>query len=213
MPPLLDAARMAQLLLKLGCVQLSPHRPFTYSSGATGPIYCDNRRVWSFPQERGQIVAALRATLEQSGWRYRSLAGLATAGIPMACFVAAQTQAPLLYIRPTPKKHGQKNQIEGHFERGECAVLLEDLVNQGHSLKAAARVAQEGGLHLAGCLCLVDYQMPAARQRLEQWNLPLISLTDFDTLVEVAATDGHITSTQRDELVDWHRQQSSTQAL
>ncbi len=207
-PPLLGPEGVAELLIRLSCVQLSPDRPFTYSSGLSGPIYCDNRRVWSFPRERQQLVSEMAAVLKKRDWDFDTLAGVATAGIPMAAFLAAELSAPLLYIRPRAKEHGKKNQVEGSFQAGESAVLLEDLVNQGQSLERAVLAAREAGLNIVGCLCLVDYQMLGAHKRLEKLGLELAALTNFSTLSEVARKQGLISPEGQDLLERWRREQA-----
>ena len=207
-PPVLGPEGVAELLIRLECVQLSPERPFTYSSGLTGPIYCDNRRVWSFPRERAQIVTEMADVLKKCDWDFGPLAGVATAGIPMASFLAAEIEVPLLYIRPSAKEHGKKNQVEGHFGTEDSAVLLEDLVNQGQSLERATLAARMAGLNIVGCLCLVDYQMPKAHKRLEKLGLTLATLTDFSTLCEVARKQGLVSPEGQDLLERWHREQA-----
>ncbi len=196
---------VAEILFQLKCLTLSPSQPFVYASGLRGPIYCDNRQILSFPRERAQIVEGLEKVLEESGWKYDSLAGLATAGIPHAAFLAAKVQSPMLYIRSQAKGHGKQNQVEGRFEKGERVVLIEDLVNQGSSLEQAVKAAKAAGLQVVGCLCIVSYQMEGAIKRLEELEVPLISLTDFDSIVEVALVKGEISQGEAGLLKDWQK--------
>lgn len=195
--------KFAKILLSIGAVEVRPGRPFTYASGLKGPIYCDNRKILAFPNERRLIIKGLKELLKDAGWQYDQLAGLATAGIPHAALLADQLEKPMVYIRSRPKGHGRGNQIEGMYRPGEKLVLVEDLINQGSSLDQALIGVQNAQLGAVGCLSIVTYQMPKAEAVAKQWALPCFSLTDFDSLCLVAQKMGAISEEDIKLLKDW----------
>ena len=195
---------IAKLLISLNCVQLSPGNPFTYASGLKGPIYCDNRKILSHVKERGIVAEQLVSLINESKVVFDQVAGLATAGIPHAAIVSERLHVPMIYVRSAPKGHGKQNQIEGDFVSGEKIILIEDLVNQGKSLGVAIDGAIGAGLVPQACFCIVDYQMKSSRELLSKYSLPLFSLTDFTTLVNVACDLQKITGNDKDILYKWH---------
>lgn len=196
---------IAKTLLKLGCVELSPSQPFQYASGLKGPIYCDNRKVLSHPVEREVVVKGFVTVLKEKGWSFDALAGLATAGIPHAAFMASELKEPMVYVRSKPKSHGRRQQIEGDINAGQSIVLVEDLVNQGASLNEALVGIKEAELHVAGCLSIVHYQMPAAQKVIEDWNLDFEYLTDFDSLCQAALELQMIQESEVTLLKEWQQ--------
>lgn len=177
------AIEAAGLLLSLGAVQFSPTMPFTYASGLKGPIYCDNRQIWSDVEVRFKIIEMCLSKIGAFNIPFDLLAGLATAGIPHGAILADRLKKPFIYIRGKAKDHGKQNQIEGKYSPGQKIILVEDLVNQGKSLAEAISACEAAGLIISGALCIVDYQMEEARKLLEEKNIPLISLTNFENLV------------------------------
>lgn len=199
----LDIAR--QLILNQ-CVKISPLEPFTYASGLKGPIYCDNRLILSHVNFRNTIIKSFIDVIETQKFDFDFIGGIATAGIPHAAFIADRLKLPMIYVRPKPKDHGRKNQIEGDYKIGDKVILLEDLVNQGASLSDAMKGVNDSGLKCSDCLCVVDYQMPEAIRRLNEWNLNLFSLTDFDNLIHAALELNLINESGEKMLRDWHAQ-------
>ncbi|MDD0851987.1 orotate phosphoribosyltransferase [Halobacteriovorax sp. GB3] len=203
---------VAKTLLELKCVQFSPNEPFTYASGLKGPMYCDNRLLLSHPKERSLVIDLFIKVIEENNLSYDQLAGLATAGIPHAAFIADRLKKPMLYIRSKAKGHGKGNQIEGRYKEGERLLLVEDLVNQGSSLEKAVLAAKESALELSGCLSIVDYQMEQAHARLKKFDLTLFSLTDFTSLADTALEMKLIDRTGREILEKWHAAPADWQA-
>ncbi len=195
--------KFAKILLSIGAVEVRPNRPFTYASGLKGPIYCDNRKILAFPNERRLIRNGLKDLLHQSGWHYDQLAGLATAGIPHAALLADLLEKPMVYIRSKAKGHGRGNQIEGMYRPGEKLVLVEDLINQGSSLEQALVGVENAQLHAAGCLSIVTYQMPKADAVAKKWGMESLSLTDFDSLCLAAQEMGTISQEDIELLKNW----------
>lgn len=195
---------IAKALIKNGCVKLSPHNPFVYASGLKGPIYCDNRLILSHVEFRDKVISAFLETFKKHSLKADLVGGIATAGIPHAAFIADRLKMPMIYVRPKPKEHGKKNQVEGDFRPNQSVILIEDLVNQGSSLVDAMCGIKTAGLNSSQCLCIVDYQMEEAKKRLEELSLSLYSLTDFKYLVEAALEINFINAEGKKLLNDWH---------
>lgn len=194
---------IAKTLLEIGAVEVRPQDPFNYASGLKGPIYCDNRKLLSHPIARRQIRDAFIELIKEEKIDFDQLAGLATAGIPHASFIADQMNRPMVYIRSKPKAHGKRNQIEGDAGPHQKLLLVEDLVNQGASLEEALLGVKDAGLEAIGCLAIVTYQSKAAAEVLSRYDLPLYSLTDFDTLCRVAHDLGRINDADLELLNEW----------
>ena len=180
------ADEVANILISLECVQLSPHEPFVYASGLKGPIYCDNRKMLSHVKEREFVIERLMELIDSASAKYDKIAGLATAGIPYASMIAQTKKEPLIYIRSSTKKHGKGNQVEGAYSKGDKIILIEDLVNQAKSLEDAFNGATNAELKPTHCFSIVDYQMEKAKERIASMQIGFHSLTNFDSLVKVA---------------------------
>jgi orotate phosphoribosyltransferase len=194
---------IASLLLDIGCLELSPSNPFSYASGLKGPIYCDNRKLISHPNERSLVVSAFIKKLSDSDWDYDKLAGLATAGIPYASFVAERNNEAMVYVRSKPKAHGKRQQVEGDFTEGESVVLFEDLINQGASLNDALLGVKDSGLIVSGCMAIVHYETPKAEEVFKSWELNFLYLTDFSSICSVALEKGLINEEESLLLKAW----------
>lgn len=194
---------VASILLKNKCLQLSPMKPFSYASGLKGPIYCDNRQLLSLVGERERVISHFEEAIEMSGWEFDHLAGLATAGIPHCAFLAHNIKSSMIYIRGKAKEHGKQNQIEGKFSPGDKVVLVEDLINQGKSLEEAIVAAIDASLIPVGVLSIVTYEMAKAKEVLEKYKLPLISLTNFSSITQLALEQNDISADEQNMLISW----------
>ncbi|ATH07276.1 hypothetical protein BIY24_04795 [Halobacteriovorax marinus] len=194
---------VADILLKSGCLQLRPSDPFHYASGLRGPIYCDNRQLLSLPAHRKKIVKYFIEKLNESGWGFDQLAGLATAGIPHCSFIAHEIDSPMIYIRSKAKGHGKQNQVEGKYSSGQSIVLIEDLINQGKSLQDALEGAIASGLKPVGVLSIVSYEMEQAKKVIEKFNIESISLTNFSTITSLALEQKLISAEEHVMLNSW----------
>lgn len=192
----------AHALLKLGAVKLSPQNPFLYASGLKGPMYCDNRALLSHPVSRNLIIDGLIHL--QNGLDYNQLAGLATAGIPHAAMMADRLKKPMCYVRSKPKEHGRGNQVEGDVSPGETVLMIEDLVNQGSSLRDAVNGVRKADLKVVDCLCIVNYQMPKAKSTCEELEIKLHSLVTFEDLIQAALELNVVTNADILTLKNWH---------
>jgi orotate phosphoribosyltransferase len=200
----MNQTQVAEILVKTGCLALSPMEPFTYASGLKGPIYCDNRKIISHVEERRKIVDAFIKVIEKHDLtNTHFIAGLATGGIAHSAWIAEKMDKPMVYLRAKAKNHGRKNSIEGDYKEGQSALLIEDLVNQGSSLEAAVKGAREFGLVVEHCISIVDYKMDAAKRRLEKLNLNLISLTDLDAIVKMAQKKQGLTDEEVSLIYRW----------
>ncbi len=196
---------VAHGLLKNGCVKFSLDKPFLYASGLKGPIYCDNRMVLGLVELRELIIQSFVELIQSKKWSYDYVGGIATAGIPHAAFIADRLKSPMIYVRPKPKDHGKKNQVEGSFIPHSNVLLIEDLVNQGSSLSDAVNGLKLADLNCDKILCIVDYEMPVAHQKLNQLGISLHSLTDFSVLVESAFELQLIQNHDKEALISWHQ--------
>jgi len=167
---------VAEKLLQIDAVKLSLREPFTWASGWKSPIYCDNRRVLSFPFTRDYIRSELCNVVFEKFPEAELLAGVATAGIAWGAMAADQLKLPYVYVRPKPKEHGLGNQIEGYYESGQKVVVIEDLVSTGKSSLQVIDVLKEAGLEISGMVSIFTYGFPIASEMIQR---------DFST--EVAA--------------------------
>lgn len=195
---------IARNLIKLGSVKFSPLDPFTYASGLKGPIYCDNRLILSHVSFRETVIEGFLSLINSNNLVFDHAGGIATAGIPHAAFVADRMKKPMVYVRPKAKDHGRKNQVEGDYLPGQKVLLFEDLVNAGSSLDDSMKGLKASELLCDTCLCVVDYEMQAAKQRLSDLSMRLLSLTDFTSLTMAAFELKLINAKEVDLLKEWH---------
>jgi len=181
-------------------VQLSPDDPFTWTSGIRSPIYCDNRVLLSFPEIRTFIKNNLYKVAGLEFPDSGMVSGVATAGIAHGALLADALNLPFCYVRPEPKKHGLKNQIEGRLVPGQKVLVVEDLISTGKSSLAAVDALLEAGAEVSGMLALFSYNFPDTLKRFEERNIKLITLTDLDHLLPVAAEKGYIHGEQMESI-------------
>src|SRR6187397_1755868 len=173
-----DAKVVAEKLLQVNAVKLNPENPFTWASGWKSPIYCDNRKVLSFPFIRDYIKSELCNVVFEKFPDAELLAGVATAGIAWGAMVADQLKLPYVYVRPKPKEHGMGNQIEGFYEAGQEVVVIEDLVSTGKSSLQVVDVLRDAGLLVTGMVSIFTYGFPVATDAFYKSSLTYYSLTD-----------------------------------
>lgn len=198
-----DASIVAEKLLQVNAVKLSPSSPFTWASGWKSPIYCDNRMVLSFPYIRDYIKSEMCNVIFEKFPDAELLAGVATAGIAWGAMAADQLKLPYIYVRPKPKEHGLGNQIEGHYEKGRKVVVIEDLVSTGKSSLQVVDVLKEQGLEVIGMVSIFTYGFSQADQAFEKASLTYYSLTDYPTLIGLAIERGMIAADQQELLLQW----------
>ncbi|RYG31965.1 MAG: orotate phosphoribosyltransferase, partial [Chitinophagaceae bacterium] len=177
---------VAEKLLQVKAVKLNLESPFTWASGWKSPIYCDNRRVLSFPFVRDFIKSEMCNVIFEHFGEGALLAGVATAGIAWGAMAADQLKLPYIYVRPKPKEHGLGNQIEGFYEEKQKVVVIEDLISTGKSSLEVVEVLRAKGLEVIGMVSIFTYGFPLAAANFERAGVPLKSLTNYPTLVELA---------------------------
>ncbi len=192
---------IAKDLLSIGAVFLRPEEPFTWASGIKSPIYCDNRLTLTAPEVRTDVEKGLAETVKKYYPEAEVLMGTSTAGIAHAAITAHMLDMPMGYVRSGAKDHGRGNQIEGKLEKGQKVVVVEDLISTGGSCIEVAEALREAGADVLGVVSIFTYGMQKGLDRLAAANLKNISLTNFDTIVEVAAETGYIQSADKERLI------------
>ena len=183
---------IAKNLLSIGAVFLRPEEPFTWASGIKSPVYCDNRLTLTAPKARTVVETAIAETVKKEYPECEVLMGTSTAGIAHAAIAAHILDMPMGYVRSGAKDHGRGNQIEGKLEKGQKVVVVEDLISTGGSVIEVVDVLREAGAQVLGIVSIFTYGMQKGIDRLAAANVKNISLTDFETLAEVAADEGYI---------------------
>jgi orotate phosphoribosyltransferase len=196
---------VAEKLLQVQAVRLSPENPFTWASGWKSPIYCDNRKVLGFPYVRDFIKSELCNLIFTRFPDVELLAGVATAGIAWGAMAADQLKLPYIYVRPKPKEHGLGNQIEGYFEKGQKTLIIEDLVSTGKSSLQVVDVVQQAGLEVAGMVSIFTYGFPQAEEAFAARELAYVSLTNYDSLIGLALEKGIVGGAMENTLLNWRR--------
>jgi orotate phosphoribosyltransferase len=200
-----DAKIVAEKLLQVNAVKLNVQEPFTWASGWKSPIYCDNRRVLSFPYVRDYIKSELCNEVFGKFPDAELLAGVATAGIAWGAMVADQLKLPYVYVRPKPKEHGLANQIEGFYEKGQKVVVIEDLVSTGKSSLQVVDVLKDAGVEVIGMVSIFTYGFTVAAKAFEKVGLPYYPLTDYPSLIQLAVDKGMVNADQQEILLKWKR--------
>jgi orotate phosphoribosyltransferase len=194
---------VAEKLLQVNAVKLSPQEPFTWASGWKSPIYCDNRRVLGFPYVRDFIKSELCNVIFEQFPDVDLLAGVATAGIAWGAMAADQLKLPYIYVRPQPKAHGLGNQIEGFFEKGQKTVIIEDLISTGKSSLEVAEVAKNAGLDVIGMVSIFTYGFIQAEEAFATKGIKLISLTNYEQILQLSIDKGAVTADLQNTLLNW----------
>jgi orotate phosphoribosyltransferase len=194
---------IAQILLKEKAVFLRPQDPFTWTSGIKSPVYCDNRLLISTVESRQQIVTAFANKIMPMN--VDVIAGTATAGIPWAAWIAMELNLPLVYVRSSFKDHGRQNAIEGQIESDQSVVLIEDLISTGKSSIAAAKKLEEAGVIIKSVMSIFSYGFSQATQIFKEANVATQSLTDFETLAQVAVENNYMDSQSLNQVLEWKK--------
>jgi len=197
------ADELALMLLEINAVILRPNNPFTWSSGWNSPIYCDNRLTLRFPEIRKKISKAFIEVIEKEFPDVEVITGTATAGIPHAAWVAENLDKPLAYVRSKAKAYGLGNQIEGGVDKGQSTIVIEDLISTGGSAMSVIDALKFIGADIRGVLTIFTYGFDKANERFEEAGIPVYSLTDYSTLIEVAVEKGYIKEEDLEQLNRW----------
>jgi orotate phosphoribosyltransferase len=204
---------VAEKLLQVSAIKLNPQQPFTWASGWKSPIYCDNRRVVSFPYVREFIKSEMSNIIFTDFPDAALLAGVATAGIAWGALAADQLKLPYIYVRPKPKEHGLGNQIEGFYEKGQKVLVIEDLISTGKSSLQVVEVLKAAGLEVVGMVAIFTYGFPEATKAFSMAQVPFKTLTNYANLVQLGVEKGIITAEQQEILLKWSENPSNWAGL
>lgn len=202
------ALKIAEFLLKIKAVKLSPNAPYKWSSGYLSPIYCDNRKTLSYPPIRTYIRQQFVDIINENFPKPDMIAGVATGGIAHGALVAQALDVPFIYVRPSSKKHGLKNRVEGSIEGGSTVVVVEDLVSTGKSSLSTVEVLREEGLEVKGMTAIFTYAFDEARKAFDDANVKLHCLTTYQILLDQALKSGYITEKDLISLNEWRQRPS-----
>lgn len=198
-----SALKVAEFLLQIKAVKLQPEQPFTWASGWKSPIYCDNRITLSFPKIRTYLRQKyVEAILENFG-KPDVIAGVATAGIAQGALIAQELGLPFVYVRSSSKGHGMQNQIEGHIESGQSVIVIEDLVSTGKSSLQAIDALRAAGANIKGLVAIFTYGFEHATTAFETAKVPLVTLTNYEYLIEQAVKSEYIDQENIKSLEQW----------
>ena len=197
------AKKTAELLLKIKAIKLQPNDPFKWASGWNSPIYCDNRTTLSYPKIRTYLRENLANIIEEKYGKPDVIAGVATGAIAIGVLVAQYLNVPFIYVRPEPKKHGRKNQIEGFLEPNKKVVVIEDLISTGKSSLNAVKALKEEGVEVKGMVAIFSYGFKIADENFKNANVELTTLSDYNHLLEQALDSFYITQKELVELNNW----------
>ncbi len=199
------ASSLAQSLLDISAVKLSPNKPFKWASGWNSPIYCDNRITLSYPEIRTLIKKNLSEQIKKQFPTVEKIAGVATAGIAHGALVADLLALPFIYVRSKPKAHGMGNAIEGEIKKGEKIVVIEDLISTGKSSLEAVKTLKDEGCEVLGLGAIFTYGFPTAENNFKDANCPYFTLSNYNILIEKAVEADYIQEKDVDSLNEWQK--------
>lgn len=195
--------QFAEKLLQIKALQINMQKPYVWASGWNSPVYCDNRKVLSYPYVRDFVKSELANMVLEKFPDADVIAGVATAGIPHGIMAADLLKLPFIYVRSKPKEHGMGNQIEGVLEKGQKVVVIEDLVSTGKSSLQVVEVLREQGADVIGMCALFTYGFPVADEAFAQANVPLYTISNYNALIEVAEEKQLVGADQKELLQAW----------
>jgi len=193
---------LASKLLETGAVRIQPDRPFTWASGLRSPIYCDNRILLSHPEIRTGLIDLMVKVVKDFEF-FDTVAGVATAGIAHGALLADRLKIPFAYVRSKPKDHGRQNLIEGEIRENANVLVVEDLISTGMSSLQAVEAIRQIPANVVGVIAIFQYDLPVARVAFEYAGCPYKTLTDFQTIIRVAADQKWIEPHHIELLTDW----------
>ena len=195
----------AEKLLKIKAIKLQPDNPFTWASGWKSPFYCDNRKTLSYPALRNFVKLELSRLVMENFPDCDAIAGVATGAIPQGALVADELNLPFVYVRSKPKDHGLENLIEGELRPGMRVVVVEDLISTGGSSLKACEAIRRGGCEVAGMVASYTYGFDVAKEAFRAANVELLTLTNYEAVVETAVATGYIRPEDVAVLHEWRK--------
>ena len=195
----------AEKLLKIKAIKLQPANPFTWASGWKSPFYCDNRKTLSYPALRNFVKLEIARLIQEQFGEVDAIAGVATGAIPQGALVADALNLPFVYVRSTPKDHGLENLIEGELRLGMKVVVIEDLISTGGSSLKAVEAIRRDGCEVIGMVASYTYGFPVAIEAFDKANVKLVTLTNYEAVLDVALQTGYISEEDIPVLDSWRK--------
>lgn len=195
----------AEKLLKIKAIKLQPSNPFTWASGWKSPIYCDNRKLMSYPDIRNFLKVQFCRIIYEKYPNVEAIAGVATGAIAPGVLVADLLGIPFVYIRSTPKGHGLENLIEGDLKPKQKVVVVEDLVSTGQSSLKAVEAIRKDGAKVIGMMSIFTYDFPVASQNMSDAHVELSSLSNYNAILDEALRTNYIDESELQTLQDWRK--------
>ena len=200
--------QFAQKLMDIKAIKLQPNEPFTWASGWKSPIYTDNRKTLGHPSLRSFVKLELCHVIQENFPEADAVAGVATGAIAQGALVAEELSLPYCYVRPKPKDHGMGNQVEGEIKKGSKVIVVEDLISTGGSCLKAVAALREYGVEVIGMVASFTYGFPVAEEAFREAGVKLITLSDYNAVVEQAAETGYIKEEEKAVLAEWRKDPS-----
>ncbi|MFI3299664.1 MAG: orotate phosphoribosyltransferase [Rikenellaceae bacterium] len=200
--------KIAQTLLQINAIKLSPANPFTWASGWKSPIYCDNRRALSFVEARREVYTAFAKIINEKYPEAEVVAGVATGAIAWGLGAADELKKPFIYVRSASKGHGLENQVEGYYQKGQKVVVVEDLVSTGGSSLKAVEALRNAGCEVVGMVAIFTYGFKVAEDNFKAAGVELTTLSNYNTLIDVAVESNYVTADQVETLGEWRKSPS-----
>ena len=200
--------QLAKSLLQINAIILQPGNPFTWASGWRSPIYCDNRKILSFPKSRTYIRQSLVKVISKHYGSANIIAGVATGAIAHGALVAEEMGLPFIYVRSAKKEHGKQNRVEGAYNSGQSVIVIEDLISSGKSSLEAVKALRKEGLNVKGLISIFTYGFDVAAKNFKKANCEFISLCNYSTLLQVAVKQDYIKQSDLEVLEKWRENPS-----
>ncbi|MBI2967029.1 MAG: orotate phosphoribosyltransferase [Bacteroidetes bacterium] len=198
-----NSHKIAANLLQINAIKLQPANPFTWSSGWKSPIYCDNRKILSYPEIRNSVSESIGVAIQSVFGKPDLIAGVATGAIAHGVLAADKLKLPFIYVRQDLKAHGMKNIIEGELPKGKKVVVIEDLISTGKSSLSAVNAIRQAGGIVSGLVAIFTYGFPEAEKAFREAGCRFTSLCDYQALIKTALDAGYITRTELQILIKW----------
>ena len=195
--------KIAKQLLDIKAVMLNVEKPFTWASGWKSPIYCDNRKILSFPELRKMVYESLAEDIRSHYEKVDIIAGVATGAIAWGALVAEMLGKPFVYVRPKPKDHGTGARVEGYLPEKSNVVVVEDLISTGGSSLSAVEALHAEGASVLGMVAIFSYNFVISRRAFENANIELRTLSNYDALIEEAVASDYISESDLETLREW----------
>lgn len=195
----------ASKLLEIKAIKLQPQNPFTWASGWKSPFYCDNRKTLSFTDVRSYVKLELAHAILAHFPQATAVAGVATGAIAQGAMVADELNMPFCYVRSKSKDHGMGNLIEGELPVGAKVVVVEDLISTGGSSLKAVEALRQAGFEVVGMVASYTYGFAVAEEAFAQAGVKLVTLTDYEHVVERALETGYIQDSDVELLHRWRK--------